>query len=320
MDPRQEASQLGDDGMVENVDGAARGVGQQLQRVEQRAGGSAPVPGALLARPVGRDDREVLVEHEECFAHRARTSFRVVFEEHRTRDPVRADPRIPIVHDPQPAPDSHPADVGDPHPPEITCLARFEDTAPHFRVDPTSDSGRGQQQRSADDVRGPRQRAGSLAGEEVDELIVGIGEPRLATLHEDVRRTTPPGLLTDRPDRVDDAVDETAVALDCLADDEVPQDPPARGVRLEVRGARTGAREFQEQGGRKRREGFGSGSFRAGDHGGAHVVAERGWVPRGQRREDTAQLIEGPTRTQRRRGAGCVGHRGSFRRGRSISG
>ena len=80
MDPRQEASQLRNDGMVEDVDCPARRGGQQLQRVEEGAGGSAPVPGALLARPVRRDDREILVEDEQRPGDAACAPLDVVLE------------------------------------------------------------------------------------------------------------------------------------------------------------------------------------------------------------------------------------------------
>ena len=84
----------------------------------------------------------------------------------------------------------------------------------------------------ADQVVGPREQRGRLGREQLDDRLGDVGQTGAALLRAEVRRGAPERLLGDGPDAVGDLVDEAALVLEHLADDE--RGEPRAAARVHV--------------------------------------------------------------------------------------
>ena len=90
-------------------------------------------------------------------------------------------------------------------------------------ADALADERRDAVERVPDEVVGPGQEHGRLGGEEIDDGLGDVGQAGTPLLGADVGRHAPERLFADRPDAVEDVVDEPALPFDRLGDDRFGQ-------------------------------------------------------------------------------------------------
>ena len=125
--------------------------------------------------------------------------------------PVGTDPRIPVVG--RAAREAHPAEI-------VAGETGRQDAAVDLQADALGDERRDLGEQIAHQVVGPGEQAGGLGGEQIDDRLGDVGQPRAGLLRAEMGRDAPEGLLAGKPDAVDDLVDEAALAFHALGDHE----------------------------------------------------------------------------------------------------
>jgi hypothetical protein len=206
---------------------AGRGA-QQFQVVKKRGAGASPVVRPLVAAAVDRVGVDEVVERTHNFGDRRHAPHRIAFDDQHRGQPVRADPRIPVV---DAASAIHKA-----HPPEVVAgEAGRQHAALDFVLDARTHQRRHTVQPCAQQIEHPRQQRARLGGEEIDDRLRHVGQGVAGALDTDVRGQAPRRLLADRPDAVDDVVEKAALRLQALGQHQRLQRVAAVKVqRLEV--------------------------------------------------------------------------------------
>ncbi|NBT19747.1 MAG: hypothetical protein EBT00_13425 [Proteobacteria bacterium] len=136
------------------------------------------------------------------------------------------DPRVPVIVGPVPTPQ--------PWPPGHIPV-RVDQPGPDLVLDPVGHDcrvGVGVDARTEERSR-PRQQRTGLGGKEVDDRIGDLWQASMRVEgRKTVGRNPPETLLADRPDAVDDRIEETALPFSALGQDQMVQGMPAREVHV----------------------------------------------------------------------------------------
>ena len=200
--------------LVVHVYRAAGRAVQPFQAVVERGTRAAPIARALVAPAIFGIGIDEMIHCLHRFEHRGNPARLIGFHQQIRGQPVRRDPRIPVVHArPRIA---HPAKI-------LAFQQRRQDAGLNFAGDAGDDQRRDRVELWAEQIRGPRQQLGGLCGEKIDNRLGGIGQPVAGLLHADVRGHAPKGLFADAPHAICNLVQKTTLALRAFGQHEIGQ-------------------------------------------------------------------------------------------------
>ena len=162
----------------------------------------------------------------------------VRLDQQRAGQPVRVAPGVPVVD--AAAREAHPAKI-------VPLQARRENPPVDLVADSLADQRRDAVKLLAQQVIGPGQALARLGGEQIHDRLGGIGQSGARPSGADVGGHAPERLLADGPDAIDDVVEEAALALDALRDDQIGQGVPAGEVLVLVAAAVAVAGVFEKE-------------------------------------------------------------------------
>ena len=241
-----ESGHVLDLGIGPQIDLPIRRPVKDLEIVEDRCSGPAPVAGPLVTAPVLA---VVIDEHIQAAKYPSNVlqSFLfILFQKQCRGQPVGVDPGVPVVDSQFTQHRMDPIS----HPPEVVAgSARLKDTPVGLLDDPGSDQGRYLIEFVPDQVERPGQQGDRFGRKEIDGRFLDVGQARPVLLYVEMSRDTPVGFLARAPDTVDDVVDKPVVVLDALGDDQAGQRVAACVAWVLVACAIAVSGKFEEEGG-----------------------------------------------------------------------
>src|SRR3989339_59754 len=139
-------------------------------------------------------------------------TVRVLFEKEGSGEPVGTYPWVPVVHGP--------ANVREPHPPEIiTPKAGRKDAAAGFEPDAFAQKQGYRVELRAQKVIGPREQHACLGRKQVDRGLGRIGQAAPFFLHVKMSRQAPVRFFAYGPDAIRNIVQKAALAFHAFGND-----------------------------------------------------------------------------------------------------
>ena len=199
---------------IVHINRATRCTVKPLQTIVKRCPRTPPIARSLVAAPVLWIRIDKMIHRLHRLKHRSNPTRLIGLHQQSRSQPIRHNPRIPIVH----------ARTRIPHPAKIFPLQqRRQNAILHLTRNARHNQRRNRIELRAEQIHRPRQQFRRLCGKQIDNRLGRIRQATTRLLHANMRGHTPERLLANTPDTIGNIIQKSPFPLHAFCQNQIGQ-------------------------------------------------------------------------------------------------